>query len=304
MRRQRGVALIVAMLAVALAVLLVAGLLDRGEASRAQLRDHWRAEQGWQLMAGLEAWAAEILREHAARSGGVDALGDAWAQPMPPVDIPGARITGRLRDLGGCFDLNSLAPQGVADEQAIRRFERLLRALGLDPRLAAEAADWIDVDHEPRADGAEDSAYAGLAPGHRVGNRPLAHASELKRLRSMDMHSWQTLAPFVCALPTPAPLNLNTAPWPLWTTLDDAVNENIARRLAREPGSAYGSMASLQLALQREGIAADLRGYGLGSAYFLAEAQIEADGIPFAYSSLLQRQGLAVRVVARLRGAY
>lgn len=305
MKHQRGVALIVALLAVALAVILAVGLLDRGEVGRARLRDAWRAEQGWQLMGGLEAWAAEILRQHAQASAGVDALGDAWAQPMPPVDVPGARLTGRLRDLGGCFDVNSLVVQGVADELAIRRFQRLLRTLRLDPRLADEVADWIDADAAPRQGGAEDAAYAGIAPGFRAANQPIAHASELKRLRSLDARGWDVLAPYVCALPQPAPLNLNTAPWPLWTTLHDGLGENSARRLAREPGSAYASLESVRLALEREGLAGlDLRGYGVGSDYFLAEAEILADDIPFAYASLLHRDGRRVAVLARVRGQW
>jgi type II secretory pathway component PulK len=64
-RRERGVALIAAVLVVALATVLVAAMLDRGEAARARTRNILRAEQGWQLMRGLEGWAALALRRDA-----------------------------------------------------------------------------------------------------------------------------------------------------------------------------------------------------------------------------------------------
>lgn len=301
-RQQRGVALIVAVLAVALAVLLVAALVTRGETTRALQRDHWRAEQSWQLMLGLEAWAGDILLLD-ARGSGIDSLDEPWAQPMPPIAIPGARIGGRLRDLGGCFNVNALSPDGLTAPVAVARFTRLLHALQLNPALAAEAADFIDSDREPQPGGAEDAAYAQALPAYRTANRPLAHASELRRLRSMDAATWDVLAPYLCALPNDAAINLNTAPAPLWRTLDDAVTEDIARRLARSDGGSYATLDAVQAALAREGLPPlDLSGYALGSAYFVAEAEILADGIDFAYSSVLHRQPDRVRVLARVRG--
>ena len=65
-RGQRGVALLSAILVVAIAVVLVAALLDAGEASRARARNALRAEQTWQLLHGLEGWAALTLRRDLA----------------------------------------------------------------------------------------------------------------------------------------------------------------------------------------------------------------------------------------------
>lgn len=298
--RQRGVALIVALLAVALAVLLAASLIDDGDLGRARLRNQWRAEQSSELMRGLEAWAAQILLADQRLSPDLDTLADPWAQPAPPIVIPGAVINGRLRDLGGCFNLNSLAPAGVTDPQAVRRLQRILVGLQLDPRIAAQAADWRDRDREPQDGGAEDSAYAALNPPGRAANRAFADASELKRLPLVDGAAWATLAPYVCALPEDARINLNTAPAWLWLSVAEGIDIAQARRLAREPGTAYRSLDAVHESLAREGFGnVELTAFSLSSAYFRVEARIDADGIAFDYRSVLVREPGRVRVLAR-----
>lgn len=300
--RQRGAALVVALLAVALAVVLAAGLLAQGEQQRAHLRDSLRSEQSWQLMVGLEAWTADTL---AGEVRAVDTLADPWLQAMPPIDVPGARISGRLRDLGGCFDLNSLAPAGVADPLRIEALQRVLVALDLDPFIAVEAADWVDRDLEPLPGGAEDGAYMGRMPGWRTGNRPMAHASEVRRLARVDARAWERLESYVCALPASAPINLNTAPPLLWLALDPRIDEAMARRLARSIDSAYPSLEAVAQALEREGLAGvDLGQAGLQTRFYMAEGWIESEGVRYVHSSLVERdRGLArVRVLARARG--
>ncbi|MFC4729614.1 type II secretion system minor pseudopilin GspK [Coralloluteibacterium thermophilus] len=291
MRRQRGVALLLAVLAVALAALLAAALLDQSERSSSRARERLRAEQAWQLHLGLEAWAGEALRQ-AVRA---DLLRSA--QALPPVDVPGARIQGRLRDAAGCFNLNTLAPGGLADAAAVARFERLLARLGLDPAIAGDAADFIDADG---AGGGEDAAYVGL----RTPGRALAHASELRPLRGLAGDAWQRLAPFVCALPAGQGTNLNSAPPELWALLDARLAQPaLAARLAVEGEGGYRDMDALRAALAREGIeGADLGGIALRSEYFLAESEIDADGIVVVHSSLLRLRDGRVHVLARARG--
>lgn len=298
--RQRGVALIVALLAVALAVLLAASLIDDGELGRARLRNQWRAEQSSELMRGLEAWAAQILLADQRLSPDLDTLADPWAQPAPPIVIPGAVINGRLRDLGGCFNLNSLAPAGVTDPQAVRRLQRVLVGLRLDPRIATQAADWRDRDREPQDGGAEDNAYAALNPPGRTANRAFVDASELKRLPLVDAAAWATLAPYVCALPEDARINLNTAPAWLWLSVAEGIDIAQARRLAREPGTAYRSLDAVHESLAREGFGnVDLTAFSLSSVHFRVEARIDANGTTFDYRSVLAREPGRVRVLVR-----
>lgn len=277
-RQQRGVALVVALLVVALAVLVVATLVDAGELTQARVRNGWRAEQARQLLGGVEAWAAAGLLADQRASGMVDGYGEQWAQPMPPIELPEARIEGRLRDLGGCFNLNALAPGGIADPLASRRFSRLLRTLRLPQALAAQA-------------------------GARVADANLLDPGEIRNLPAMAAEAWRALAPLVCAVPKDQGINLNTAPAELWQMLDDAITPSMAARLVRGEAAPYPDLAAVRQALEREGAGdTDLRGCGVGSRYYIVETSITTDAISFAYSSQLQRLPGSVRVIARARG--
>lgn len=303
-QRQRGVALIVAVLVLALAAVIVVGLLDAGEIAQARTRNSLRAEQTWQLQRGLEAWAAHALREDQRAEPGVDAFDDLWAQPLPPLDIPGGRIVGRLREQGGCFNINSLLRGEEPDERARQRFERLLRALNLNPMIAAQALDYIDADIEPVAGGAEDGAHLAQRPGRRTANRPLAHVSELRLLPAIDADTWRVLRPQVCALPAGVPINLNTASVELWMSLDEAITRRLAEILSREGRARYRGLDEVNREFERLGVAplpAD-GAVGVYSSHFLLEADILFDELPFRYSSHLYRDRDTVSVLARTRG--
>lgn len=300
---QRGVALLAALLVVALAVVLVAALLDVGEASRSRSRNALRAEQTWQLLHGLEGWATVALQRDQADGGGVDGPEDAWLQPLPPIAIPGGQIIGRLRDRSGCFNINRLHVGGVDDTVATARFERLLLALGLDPAIAEEAADWIDADAIPRSRGAEDGRYQQREPGYRTAGGPFVHVSELRLLASVDAEAYQTLLGEVCAHPPGAEVNLNFASPAQWMSLDARISPTMAERLWREGRARYRLIDEVYEALRREGVeGVVLEGYGTSSRYVAAEAEVISDGIPFAYTSLLERTPEGVRVLARVRG--
>lgn len=304
-QRQRGVALIAAVLVVALATVLIAAMLDRGEASLARTRNLQRAEQGWELMRGMEAWAGTVLRQDNESTGGVDSREDAWAQDLPPIDLPGVRIRGSLRELNGCLNLNSLHHDGSDDSLAVARFERLLRALKLDAGISEQVLDWIDADSIPRSHGAEDAALLTMRPPVRAANQPFVHVSELRLLPAVTTKVYETLAPQVCALAADSAMNLNFASPALWMTLADAVTPSQALILARDGRANYESLEVVGQELSRLGLGqVPLVGYGVGSDWFVLEASIEADEIPFVYSSLLQRRSDGVHVVARARGRW
>ena len=301
--RQKGAALIAAVLVVALATVLIAAMLDRSEATLARTRNLQRAEQGWELMRGVEAWAGEILKKDYHEAPNIDSSADIWNQDMPPIDLPGIRIFGRLIERNGCFNLNALHPDGEDDSAAIARFERLLRALKLDPVIAQQAADWIDADAVPRSQGAEDAVLLTQRPPLRAANQPFVHVSELRLLPAVTPEAYATLAPEVCARPADSPINLNFASPALWMSLSDDITPSKAERLAREGRANYSSLDAVSEELTQLGVpSTPLAGYGTGSDWFTLEVQIVADDIPFVYSSLLLRRTDGVHVVARARG--
>jgi general secretion pathway protein K len=302
-RRQSGVALLAALLVVAIAVVLVAALLDAGEAGRSRSRNALRAEQTWQLLHGLEGWAGAALQRDQAQEADVDSSGEPWLLPLPPIDIPGGRLNGRLRDRSGCFNVNQVVVDGSEDPIARARLERLLAALKLDPTLAARLLDWIDSDAIPSSGGAEDQLYLQRQPAYLTAAAPLAHVSELRLLLGVDAEVYGRLAGELCALPADALINLNFASPALWMSLDPRITEGIAMRMWNEGRARYRSTDEIAESLRQLGVEpVNLLGTSTASRFVVADAVVESDGIPFAYSSLLERSPAGVRVLARARG--
>ncbi len=118
----------------------------------------------------------------------------------------------------GRFNLNSLARLGAdgktEDPLPLQQFQRLLVSVGVEPRWAGLARDWIDPDDvvsDP--DGAEDSVYTSQTPPYRTGNWPMMSASELMNLPGFGADRYRKIAPYVTALPNAnTTINLCTAP--------------------------------------------------------------------------------------------
>jgi general secretion pathway protein K len=309
--RPRGVALLAAVLVVALATILIAGLLDRAGLGQARALQSTRAAQAQAYQQGLELWAARILRDDGANDG-ADSRVDAWAQPLPPITVPEGVITGRMRDLDGCLNLNGLWHDGSEDATAIARLERLLAFLELDPGLLDAIVDWLDEDDRSRrGGGAEDAAYAALDPPRRAGNGPFVHVSELRAVAGVDAEVWQALAPHVCARPDPASaLNINTASALVLRSLHPDIDAALAQRLYSDGQARFPSVDAFAQALSEAGLVQPLEGGGQGlgvtSRWFVAEAQIVLGDVPVNLYSLLERRpedGLVV-VHARSQGRY
>ena len=80
-RGQRGAALLLAMLILALVATTAAGMAwHQQRAIEVESAERARAQAAWILNGALD-WARLILRED-ARSGGADHLGEPWAVPL------------------------------------------------------------------------------------------------------------------------------------------------------------------------------------------------------------------------------
>ena len=125
--RQRGVALITAVVLVAIATVLAARVGTDAALDLRRTAGIGALNQGWHVALGAEAWAAQILSED-QRESQVDDLSEAWAQPVPLLPIDGGSIEGSVEDMQGRFNLNNLIqPDGSIDEANLERFRRLLR---------------------------------------------------------------------------------------------------------------------------------------------------------------------------------
>jgi general secretion pathway protein K len=301
--RQQGVALLVALLVVALATVLIASLLDRGELGLARTRNQLLEAQASAYAQGLEAYAARVLQQDWARNGGgADSNASMWAVPLPPTPVPGGTISATMRDRNGCFNLNNLVDAaGAPNPPWVEKFRRLLTALRLDPSLADAVGAW--QDSRP---GNEDPYYLAQPVPYRAAKRQFIHVSELRLVKGINGDAYAALAPHVCALPRGTKINVNTASVPVLMTLDGVTTEQLAQRVWQEGRANYPDLAALQAIVP--GIQAESLYFGVSSSYFQARGDITLDGQPFTFFSLIERRlgsgaDGGVRVIARGRGS-
>ncbi|MGA9342795.1 MAG: type II secretion system minor pseudopilin GspK [Rhodanobacteraceae bacterium] len=307
-RRQRGIALLVALLTVALAVILIAGLLDHGELAYARTRNALRGAQADSYAQGLEAYAALVLAKDWAQSRQFDANGDIWTLPLPPQQVPGGEIAATMRDLNGCFNLNNLGPTDAARTAWLAMFRRLLNVEGIDPGLADAVTDWLDTDQDITSNtGAEDDFYLALPAPYRTANRSFAHVSELRLVRGFDGEAYARLAPYLCALPVGSVLNINTASVPILESLDPHINQALAQRLWNNGHAQWQDLNTFSAQLTQQGLPpldpALASQIGVSSNYFMARGQITLDDVPMTFYSLIQRNGGRIEVLERSRGS-
>jgi general secretion pathway protein K len=226
MNRQRGVALITAVLMVALATILAVEVSYRSTLDLRRSSTLFALDQAYEIGLGAEAWAADFLKRDLANSK-TDHLGEIWARPLPPLPIDGGQIEGQLEDMQGRFNINNLVfADGTTNADAVKQLERILAALQIETNWAAAMADWIDRDADPGfPDGAEDSVYTGQTPPQLAANMPVTRVSELMVLPGFGIERYRKLRPFVTALPVGTPLNVCTAPGIVLDALSEDTRE-------------------------------------------------------------------------------
>lgn len=301
MNRQRGVALIMALLILALAAIVAVAIVARSEAEfrRTELLLH--GDQAMQYVLGAEHWVLQILRRDRQESD-VDTFGEPWAVDLPPLPVDGGVVTGRLEDLNGRFNLaNLVTNDGTVSPPDVAQLRRLLAALGVDDQIEVEALiDFVDADGQPTLpNGAEDAVYLGMDPPHRAPNRPLVTLSEIALLPDFDQALLAVLAPHIVALPRRTELNANTLTAPVLMSIADGITEAHAEGLTE----AYRAEGYASIAQFRDALGAPVEpglGIGLQSSWFRLTVQVNIGSTTLTMYSLLERSAQGpTRVVAR-----
>ena len=211
---QRGIALLVAILLVALGTILAAAIAYENAMTFRRGVATYAFDQALLVQEGAEALAAYGLRLAQKSDPQHTYASEGWAAPVGPFEVvPGAMLTAQLEDLQGRFNLNNLVKQdGTPDQVQLAAFQQLLVMLGLEPKWGGYVVDWIDRDIVPSVpDGAEDSVYMGQTPPYRTPNRYITSASELLALPGFGRDRYVALSPYVTALPYGVKLNVCTA---------------------------------------------------------------------------------------------
>ena len=230
---ERGVALLVVLLAIALLTVVVVEFTHSAQvaihgslSARNALQAHYLARSGVNLA------EAVLMRERLFGGDDTDSEHDLWAQPFPPLPVGDGTVAVRIRDEARALNLNDMLSVDGERAERIALFERLFEILGVERSVLAAIIDWLDADDEPwpSPPGAEQSFYLGLTPPVAVRNGPLITLRELLLVRGVTPRLVAALDGFVTVLPAERSLrvNVNTAP--------PEVLYALSPRLAGDPG--------------------------------------------------------------------
>ncbi|MEL7252751.1 MAG: type II secretion system minor pseudopilin GspK [Pseudomonadota bacterium] len=201
---QSGFVLVNALVLVAAMAAAAVFLLARAEDGRARLAAVQTGEALRGNLDAMEAMGKAVLARD-GRQGDVDSLTDAWARPIPSLDLERGRVSGRITDEQGLFNLNWLA--NPENDRAAEAFEELLARLGLAPQIGDAIVAFVS-NTGPRNRG----AYAQLDPGLVPLGGPVLLLDQIAAMPEMSAGDFERLRPFITALPVATRLNVNTAP--------------------------------------------------------------------------------------------
>ncbi|MCM0607607.1 MAG: type II secretion system minor pseudopilin GspK [Ideonella sp. WA131b] len=312
-RPQRGVALLLAMIVVALVTAAAAAMVWQQERAVAvEGAERARAQSAWILNGALD-WARLILREdeRAARGGSpVDSLDEPWAQPLAEARLssflaadrdnnadsgPEAFISGAIEDAQSRFNLRGVVDgAGQVDVAQLAALTRLVELAGAPADAATRLVQALR--------GSE------LGPGPAASGQP---ASALRPTRwrelgwfGIDEATLERLAPYVDLLPQPTPVNVNTAPREVLAAVVEQLDlggaERIVQQRQRQP---FRSLEALQPLLP-PGLAPNPLRLAVASQHFHVAGRLRLEQRVLEERSLVQRRDGRVDVLQRDRHSF
>lgn len=284
--KQRGAALIIALVIMSIALAIVTNILFRQQLTTRLSSNIGNLEQAYPYATGLEDFARTVLTRDYDDSPDKDDLTEFWTTPVNfPID--GGSMSGRLIDLQAKLNLNNLVPYDpaaddidpartepplTAAEEALinekffydlasANIQALLVIIDPDEEITTPASfvdivrDWIDSDSNTSDGGAESSDYQLEDPAYNAANTLMANTTEIRLLKDIDKDNYTLLQQHFSALPEYTTVNVNTADETTLQALGftaDAVENIISVRddAPFETLEAFKDLAVVQVALE------------------------------------------------------
>jgi len=322
--RQRGAALLTAMIIVALVATLAGSMVwQQWRAIQVEAAERARTQSAWILSGALD-WARLILREdakNAAATGNIDHLGEPWAVPLAEArlstflaadkdntdDGPEAFLSGAITDAMSRYNLlNLLDASGGINKVELATLERLCTTVGVSADVATRIAVGLR-DAAPPVPAAAAASGAASAPAAAPPADPPLMPQSTAQLAwlGIDAESLRALDPYVILIPDtlrfPALVNVNTAPREVLVAvvdqLDLATAERIVQSRQRTPLKSVGDLTALAPNVPP----ANLNRLAFGSNYFQVRGRLRLGDVVLEQRSLVKRNGLTVVVLQRER---
>lgn len=284
-RSQTGVALIMVLLAMALVVMLAAGMTQHLSVRVYKASHYLTQSQGYSIALGAEALAKEILfrdyDQDKKDSAYVDSPDEEWSQYSAVLPLDNGVVEVQIDDLSGRINLNDLVNSaGKVDKVTHDRLVRLLQVLEITSVNVDAMVDWIDENDETvSAYGAEDGRYLSQDPPYRAANQPFTSVTELRLLDGITEEDYQALVPYVATLPVSGSgINVNMASSPVIQSLNPQITAAQAEAVIEQRTEARFDSVQVFLALpQFAGLGLKAAGLGVQSHFFEVVSRVTVD---------------------------
>jgi general secretion pathway protein K len=199
--RQRGMAVIGALVVVAAVSVITSSLMERqSRLAQTLAGERDRVQAQWLLRAGLD-WARVVLFDD-ARQNAITRGNGLWTRPVHHMEIPlpGGRtayFSGYIQDEQSKYNVTRLALNGQVQAQELNTLKKLMRSLQLPENLAPLIADHI--------------AQTQQTPLGNPALVPLRQLDDLGRIEGMPANAISVLADYLTVLPARTTVNINTA---------------------------------------------------------------------------------------------
>jgi general secretion pathway protein K len=238
MKGQRGFALVITLIVTALLVALLVEFVNEVYVDTSHSHNFVASQQAAILAESGIAGGVKLLQISSfGKSDNYTSLSDPWAKPMN-YDAGVGTITITIEEESGKFNLNTAtSSKSVLLNPYAMIAQRLLKNMEISIDLVDVLMDWVDDDDAPLAGGAETTYYSTLKAPYRAKNARLETFEELALLKGFTPEILTKLRPCVTVYGTSSNLepvtkiNVNTAPKEVLAALDDAMNEDLVKRI-------------------------------------------------------------------------
>ena len=307
---QRGAAILMAMLTVVLVATLASAMLwQQWRGVELESAQRTRVQSAWILTGALD-WARLILRED-ARQGGADHLAEPWAVPLAPARLSTflaaergqalvtddadpdteAFLAGHMEDLQARLNVTNLLDSGKLHAASLLDWARLFKHLNLPQAELDTMAQGLLLASGGVAAG-KGSPEAALLP------QTVANLVWL----GLSSTTVQAITPFVALLPVRTPVNLNTAPPEVLVASIPGLALAQARQLVQSRASKpIDTLMDAEQRVADPQVRFDAVQHGVASRFFLVTGQLRLGPSTVQEHSVLQRDGLDVKVLSRTR---
>ncbi|SHO58364.1 type II secretion system minor pseudopilin GspK [Vibrio quintilis] len=307
-RKNRGVALIIVLLLLAMMVSIAAVMSERLFTQYKRASHQIMYQQAYWYSIAVEGLAESAIENSYQDDDDTVNMSQPWAVRGRKYPLDYGLVEGDIFDKQACFNLNVLAkakaePGSTERPYLLQVFQYLLESVSVEnyqaELIADSTYDYIDSNQTVNTqNGVEDSYYESMSPAYVAPDGLLADATELRAVQGVSGQAMEKLLPLICTLPvTTWRLNINTISEKQANLLVAVFHPYLSKSSAvqliqNRPFAGWSSLddflAENELSAVNETVLSNAKKYlGIDSTYFELDAQISVDDARVRIRSLL-----------------